>query len=125
MLRKSTEFYRDRWVEKSESDFATEARAEVVSEHLVYWDAIVRAVESADFEELLNYSREAGRFQCRSGFDLSDAIKRTVYATNTIETALLEANDNEVPPITIINEIGDLRSIIAMAVAEGYKLETD
>jgi CRP/FNR family cyclic AMP-dependent transcriptional regulator len=125
MLRKSTDHYKDRWVEKSELDFATAARAEVVTEHLVYWDAIVRAVESAEFEELLNYSREAGRFQCRSGFDLSDAIKRTVNATNLIEVALLEANDGEVPPITIVNEIGDLRSIIAMAVAEGYKLETD
>jgi hypothetical protein len=29
------------------------------------------------------------------------------------------------PPITIINEIGDLPSVTAMAVAEGYKLETD
>jgi CRP-like cAMP-binding protein len=125
MLRRTTDVYRSRWVAKSEADFATEARADVVTEHLVYWDAIVRAVESANFEELLNYSREAGRFQCRSGFDLSDAIKRTVNATNLIETALLEANDGEVPPITIINEIGDLRSIIAMAVAEGYKLETD
>jgi CRP/FNR family transcriptional regulator len=125
MLRKSTEVYKDRWVAKSESDFATEARVDVVNEHLIYWDAIVRAVESADFEELLSYSREAGRFQCRSGFDLSDAIKRTVNATNLIEVALLEANDGEVPPITIINEIGDLRSIIAMAVADGYKLETD
>lgn len=125
MLRKSTDVYKDRWVAKSETDFATAARDEIVNEHLVYWDAIVRAVESADFEELLNYSREAGRFQCRSGIDLSDAIKRTVHATNLIEVALLEANDGEVPPITIINEIGDLRSIIAMAVAEGYKLETD
>ena len=61
MLRKSTDVYRERWVAKSESDFATEARDDVVSEHLVYWDAIVRAVESTDFEELLNYSREAGR----------------------------------------------------------------
>jgi CRP/FNR family transcriptional regulator len=59
------------------------------------------------------------------GFDLSDAIKRTVLATNLIEQALLEANDGEVPPITIINEIGDLRTMIAMAVADGYKLEAD
>ncbi|GAC1414582.1 MAG: hypothetical protein NVSMB64_24790 [Candidatus Velthaea sp.] len=125
MLRKTTDLYKDRWVAKSEADFSTAARTEVVSEHLVYWDAIVRAVETSDFDELMDYAREAGRFQSRSGFDLSDAVKRTVQATNMIELALLEANDGEIPPIDVINEIGDLRSMIAMAVAEGYKIEAD
>jgi CRP/FNR family transcriptional regulator len=125
MLRKTTDVYRDRWVAQTATDYATTARTEVVDEHLVYWDAIVRAVESTDFEELLNYSRAAGKFQARNGFDLSDAIKRTVNATNMIELALLEANHGEVPDIAIINEIGDLRALIAMAVAEGYKSESD
>jgi CRP/FNR family transcriptional regulator len=82
----------------------------------------VRAVETADFEELLGYSREAGRYQARSGMDLSDAIRRTIEATNMIELALLE-DSGEFPPLQIINELADLRSMIAMAVADGYKLE--
>lgn len=123
MLRKSTELYQGRWVAQSEEAFATPARPEIVSQHLIYWDAIVRAVETADFDELMQFSRDAGAFQARSGFDLSDAIRRTIEATNQIEFALLEANDGEMPPLAIINELGDLRSMIAMAVAEGYKLE--
>ena len=125
MLRKTTDIYRERWVAKTETDFSTEARPHMVSEHLLYWDAIVRAVETSQFDELMDYAREAGRFQSRSGFDLSEAVKRTIQATNMIELALLETNDGEVPPLAVINEIGDLRSMIAMAVAEGYKIEAE
>jgi hypothetical protein len=38
-----------------------------------------------------------------------------------IEMSLLEANSGAMPQIEIINEIGELRSMIVMAVAEGYK----
>lgn len=125
MLRKSTGLYTDRWVEQSKSSFKTPPRPELISKHTHYWDAIVRAVETADFEELMGYSRDAGVFQARSGMDLSDAIRRNVEATNMIELALLEANDGLIPPLDIINEIAELRSMIVMAVAEGYKLESD
>jgi CRP/FNR family transcriptional regulator len=123
MLKKSEQVYEGRWVAESESTFATVAQPEVVEEHRRYWQSIVRAVETADFEELLGFSREAGRYQCRSGMDLSDAIRRTIEATNMIELALLEHNDGDIPPLAIINELADLRSMIAMAVADGYKLE--
>jgi CRP-like cAMP-binding protein len=125
MLRKSTRIFNDRWVEQTKADYNTTARPETVAQHNMYWDAIVRAVASSDFDELLAYSREAGRFQSSQGFDLSDAVGRTVEATNMIEIALLEANDGTIPGIGIINEIADLRSMIAMAVADGYKADQD
>jgi CRP-like cAMP-binding protein len=125
MLRKSTTIYNDRWVEQTKSEYKTVPRPETVAQHNMYWQAIVRAVESSDFDEVLGFSREAGRFQASQGFDLSDAIGRTMEATNLIEMALLEANDGAVPGMEIINEIADLRSMIAMAVAEGYKKQQD
>jgi CRP/FNR family transcriptional regulator len=123
MLKKSEQAYEGRWVAQTENEFATVAQPQVIEEHRRYWQSIVRAVETADFEELLGYSREAGRYQCRSGIDLSEAIRRTIEATNMIELALLEHNNGEFPPLEIINELADLRSMIAMAVADGYKLE--
>ena len=125
MLRKSTQVYNDRWVEQTKSEYKTTPRAETVAQHNMYWDAIVRAVASSDFDELLGYSREAGRFQSSQGIDLSDAVGRTVEATNMIEIALLEANDGTVPGIDIINEIAELRSMIAMAVTDGYGADQD
>ncbi len=125
MLRKSTQIYNERWVEQTKTEYKTEPRPETVAQHNMYWDAIVRAVESSDFEEIMAYARDAGRFQSSEGLDLSDAIGRTMEATNMIEMALLEANDGAVPGMDIINEVADLRSMLAMAVAEGYKLDQD
>jgi CRP/FNR family transcriptional regulator len=51
--------------------------------------------------------------------DLSEAVRRTVEATNMIEIALLEVND-EAPSIEIISEIAEVRSMIVMAVVAGY-----
>ncbi len=125
MLRKSTSLYNERWIGQTKSDYDTVAQPETVAQHNMYWQAIVKAVETSDFDELLGFAREAGRFQSCKGFDLADAIGRTMEATNLIEVALLEANDGAIPPLTIINEIADLRSMIAMAVAEGYKTDQD
>jgi CRP-like cAMP-binding protein len=125
MLRKSTSIYNDRWVEATKSDYKTTPRPETVAQHTMYWEAIVRAVETSDFEQVMGYSRDAGRVQASLGLDLSDAIGRTMEATNMIEMALLEANDGSVPGMDIINEVADLRSMIAMAVAEGYKTRQD
>jgi len=125
MLKKSTRIYNDRWVEQTRSEYKTTPRAETIAQHNMYWEAIVRAVASSDFDELLGYAREAGRFQSSQGIDLSDAVGRTVEATNMIEIALLEANDGTVPGIDIINEIAELRSMIAMAVTDGYKADQD
>ena len=123
MLRKSTSTYDARWVEATKTDYGTEARASTVAQHHKYWQAIVKAVETSQFDELSEFSREAGRFQSSMGFDLTDAIGRTIEATNMIEIALLESNEGAVPPIDIINEIADLRSMIAMAVAQGYEAD--
>ncbi|BDE07217.1 hypothetical protein WPS_24930 [Vulcanimicrobium alpinum] len=123
MLRKSTTLYQERWVARSETEYATPARAGIVEEHIGYWEAIARAVETQDFEELMSFARTAGRMQARDGRDLADAVRRTIAATNLIELALLEVNDGDVPAIDIVNEIGDVRGLIAMAVAEGYKAE--
>ena len=125
MLRKSTSIYNERWIGATKSDYATEAHPATVAQHNMYWQAIVKAVETSDYDELLGYSRDAGRFQSSKGFDLTDAIGRTMEATNMIEMALLEANDGAIPPLEIINEIADLRSMIAMAVADGYKLDQE
>jgi CRP/FNR family cyclic AMP-dependent transcriptional regulator len=120
MLRKSTQIYNDRWIEQSVSEFNTVPRKETIVQHNMYWDAIVRAVETSEFDELMAHAREAGRFQFSKGIELSEAVGRTVEATNLIELALLEANEGEVPQISIINEIAELRSMIVMAVADGY-----
>jgi len=125
MLRKSTQTYNERWIGATKSDYNTTAHPETVAQHNRYWDAIVKAVETSEFEELMGFARDAGRFQSSKGFDLSDAIGRTIEATNMIEIALLEANSGEIPPLEIINEIAELRSMIAMAVAEGYKADQD
>ena len=125
LLRKSTQQYNDRWVEQTKSEYNTTPRAETVAQHHMYWDAIVRAVETSEFEQLLAFSRQAGTFQSAQGLDMADAIGRTIEATNMIEIALLEANEGHVPQLEIINEIAELRSMIAMAVAEGYKADQD
>jgi CRP/FNR family transcriptional regulator len=125
LLRKSTQQYNDRWVEQTKSEYKTTPRPETVAQHRMYWDAIVLAVETGQYDQVLSFSKQAGRFQSSQGIDLSDAIGRTIEATNMIEIALLEANEGHVPPMEIINEIADLRSMIAMAVAEGYKADQD
>ena len=125
MLRKSTQTYNERWIGATKTDYHTTADHGVVAQHNLYWNAIVRAVETADFDELIAFSRDAGRFQSSKGFDLSNAIGRTIEATNMIEIALLETNAGAIPQMEIINEIADLRSMIAMAVAEGYKEDQD
>ena len=125
MLRKSTSIYNERWVEQTKSEYKTTPRPETVAQHHMYWDAIVRAVESSDFDEVMGFARDAGRVQAGLGLDLSDAIGRTMEATNMIEMALLEANDGSIPGMEIINEVAELRSMIAMAVAEGYKRHQD
>ena len=120
MLRKSAPVYHDLWIAQSRTTFATEPKAEVVSQHLGYWDAIVNAVDANEFTELLKLSRQAGNYQFSMGMDLAEAVRRTVEATNMIEIALLEANGDEVSPIDIVSEIADVRSMIVMAVVSGY-----
>ena len=119
LLRKTTAVYNDRWVEQTKTAFKTTPRPEMVAEHHRYWQAIVHAVETSEFEELLGFGREAGRFQSRQGYDLSNAVKRTVEATNLIELALLETA-GDLPSMDIATELAELRSMLVMAVAEGY-----
>jgi len=125
LLRKSTQQYNDRWVEQTKTEYKTKPEPTVVARHLQYWDSIVKAVETENFDQVLEDSRQAGRFQSSKNLDLSEAIGRTIEATNMIEIALLEANDGTVPPLEIINEIAELRSMIGMAVAQGYKDDQD
>jgi len=125
LLRKSTRQYNDRWVEQTKTEYKTKPEPTVVARHLQYWDSIVKAVETENFDQVLEDSRQAGRFQSSKDLDLSEAIGRTIEATNMIEIALLEANDGAVPPLEIINEIAELRSMIGMAVAQGYKDDQD
>lgn len=120
MLRRSRPVYKDLWIAQSREDFATEPKDEVVSQHLGYWDAIVRAVDTNEFEELMKMAREAGGYQFAMGFDLADAVRRTVEATNMIEIALLEANSDDASRLDVISEIADLRSMLVMAVVSGY-----
>ncbi len=120
MLRKSAPVYRDLWIEQSRTDFATEPKAEVVSQHLGYWEAIVKAVDTDEFTELMKLAQEAGRYQSMLNLDLSSAVRRTVEATNMIEIALLEANRGEASAIDIISEVANLRSMLVMAVVSGY-----
>jgi CRP/FNR family transcriptional regulator len=125
MLRKSTPVYRDLWIAQSRSGFATEPDERVISQHLGYWDTIVRAVDTNEYEELMEHARDAGRYQYAIGLELAEAIRRTVEATNMIEIALLEANSDEVSPREIISEVADLRSMIVMAVVAGYNQARD
>ncbi len=125
MLRKATAVYNDRWVAQTITGYKTTPRDETVAQHNVYWLAIARAAETSQYDEILANARAAGRFQSAQGFGLADAVGRTIEATNMIEIALLEASDGTVPAMEIINEIADLRSMIAMAVAEGYKEDQD
>jgi CRP/FNR family transcriptional regulator len=125
MLRRSSATHSRRWIEQSKAALLAEPRHEAAALHGRYWDAIVRAVETSEFEHLLEFAREAGRIQSSQGYDLSGAIGRTIEATNLIELSLLEANDGVMPPIDIINEVAELRSTIVMAVAEGFKDEQE
>lgn len=120
LLRNSTNAYKDLWIAQSRDSFGTEPKQEVVSQHLGYWDAIVRAVESNDFTELLGMAREAGAYQFSLGLDVAHAVQRTVEATNAIEIALLEANPDHASPLKVIGEIADLRSMLVMGVVAGY-----
>lgn len=119
LMRKGSSVYRDLWIAQSREGFGTEPKPEVVSQHLGYWDTIAKAVEDNEFTQLMKLSREAGQYQFAMNIDLSEAVKRTVEATNMIEIALLEANE-DVPSIEIISEIAELRSTIVMAVVAGY-----
>lgn len=125
MLRRSSASSSRRWLEQSKAVPKTEPRQETLALHDRYWQAIVRAVETSEFEHLMEFAREAGRHQSSHGHDLSDTIGRTIEATNLIEISLLEANEGVMPPIDIINEVAELRSMIVMAVAEGFKEEQE
>ena len=120
MLRKSTPIYKDLWIAQTRDTFSTEPNDDVIDQHLSYWDAIIRAVDTNEFSELMTMARQAGGYQCSMGLDLADAVRRTVEATNTIEIALLEANSDEASPLEVISEIADLRSMLVMAVVSGY-----
>ena len=58
-------------------------------QHLGYWEAIVNAIDTNEFGELMGHARQAGSYQFLSGIDVSEAVRRTVEATNMIEIALL------------------------------------
>ena len=45
LLRKGAPVYRDLWIAQSREGFGTEPKAEVVHQHLGYWDAIAKAVD--------------------------------------------------------------------------------
>ncbi len=113
MLRKTTVRYDERRVGQKKAEYD------------VYWNTIVQAVETSEFEELMAFAREAGRHRSSQGFELSDVIGRMVEATNAIEIALLEANEGAIPPMEVVHEIAELRSMIVMAVADGYKSDQE
>ncbi len=121
MLRKSRSSYGEMWQDRSRTGFATEPGAEVVAQHFEYWDAIIAAAESGEVEALMGFAREAGRYQFGKGMTLEEAIRRTVAATNMIEIALLNVGGDELTPGELIAEVGDLRSMIVMAVVDGYR----
>ncbi len=121
MLRKSRPVYDELWTERARPDTAAEPKDDADSQRLNYWDAIVTAVETNEFSELMQLAREAGRYQAVMGLDLADVVARTVSATNMIEIALLEANEGESSPVELIGEIADLRAMIVEAVVEGFK----
>jgi CRP/FNR family transcriptional regulator len=119
-MRKGSSVYRDLWIAQSREGFGTEPKPEVVDQHLGYWDTIAKAVEDNEFTQLMKLSREAGQYQFSMNIDLSEAVKRTVEATNMIEIALLEANGDEASRRDVISEIADLRSMLVMNVVAGY-----
>ena len=92
-----------------------------MAQHFGYWDAIIDAAENGETEALMGFAREAGRYQFFKGMALDEAIRRTVAATNTIEIALLNASADELTPRELIAEVGELRTMIVMAVVEGYR----
>lgn len=57
MLRKSTSIYNERWIGQTKSDYDTVAQPETIVVHNMYWQAIVKAVETSDFDELLGFAR--------------------------------------------------------------------
>jgi CRP/FNR family transcriptional regulator len=120
LLRKSRPIYKDLWIAQSRENFATEPKDEVIAQHLGYWDAIVQAVDTGEFDDLMMMARQAGEYQYSAGFDVASAVRRTVEATNLIEIALLEANEGEMSQIEVISEIADVRSMLVMAVVSGY-----
>ncbi len=121
MLRKSKSIYDEKMIAQSREGFFTTPSDSTVELHRRYFNAIVDAVESADFTELMAMAQEAGRYQFGVGLGLAESLQRTVSATNMIEIALLEANEGDVPQLEIIGEVAELRSMIVMAVAEGYR----
>jgi CRP-like cAMP-binding protein len=125
LLRKSTDTYTARAVEYSRKQFATEPRPEILALHTRYWDTLVRAAETWDFEELVTDARTTGGSQAARGVGLTESVNRAVAATNTIELAILEANDGTFPSHNAIVALAEIRTTIAMAVAEGYERARD
>jgi CRP/FNR family cyclic AMP-dependent transcriptional regulator len=121
MLRRSTVAYNNLWVEHSRKEFENEPKAEMITQHLSYWDTLVEAVDANEYSELMKLAQSTGGYLHKLGIDIAEAIQRTVEATNTIEIALLEANSDEVSATEIITEVADLRSMIVMAVVEGFR----
>jgi CRP/FNR family transcriptional regulator len=120
MLRRSTDKYNSLWSEHSRREFETEPRAGMVLQHLGYWDTLVEAVDANEYSNLLKLAQATGGYLFKLGIDVAEAVRRTVEATNTIEIALLEAND-DISAAEIITEVADLRSMIVMAVVEGFR----
>ncbi len=125
LLRKSTDTYTARAVEYSRQKFATEPRPEILALHTQYWDTLIRAAETWDFEALVTDARTTGTSQAARGVSLTESVNRAVAATNTIELAILEANDGNFPSHDAIVALAEIRTTIAMAVAEGYERARD
>ena len=126
MLRKSTQIYNDRWVEQTKSDYNAAPRPETVAQHntCIGMRSCARWKPPSSTNSWASRGKRAASNLARAG-TLADAVGRTVEATNLIELAILEANDGVIPPIEIINEVAELRSMIVMAVVEGYKEDQD
>ncbi len=125
LLRRSTGTYTARAVEYSRRQFATEPSPEILALHTKYWDTLVRAAETWDFEELVVDARATGLSQAARGVTLTESVNRAVAATNTIELAILETNDGSFPSHDAIVALAEIRTTIAMAVAEGYERARD
>jgi hypothetical protein len=67
MLRDTTGTYDRRWVAQTKSGFNTEVRQENVEQHHRYWDAIVRAVETSEFDELMALRARSGPLSVEPG----------------------------------------------------------
>ena len=120
LLVKSKSVSRDLWIAETRTSFGTEPNDSVIEQHLHYWDAIVRTVDTGVFDELKTMARQAGEYQCAQGLEVATAVQRTVEATNMIEMALLEANGEEASRINVLSEIAELRSMLVMGVISGY-----